>query len=327
MNMIIGPREPGKTTHLSARAWTHVCKCGETLVYLARNPTLITDQLVEKVRGDMNKFFEVPPFYMNSAAAKTGNVDVYCEGFPVMRIVALNMGRDLLKKVTVPHPSFILFDEFLRDTKAGDRYLTDEAGRFKELYSTIVREHRGLKAYFIGNIYSLYNPYALDWGVDTTKLRPGMIYANDKCAVEMVTLTDKLKKEIIRKNPFYEFDDFYSRYAIDGKAKNDGSIVVVKSHPRNYSLDFTIRTGSRLIGVYSRRGEKAPYKYWVGWANGNERKKAYAYDIKEVVENTKVVGRMDRYITYWFREAMGEHQVAFGDLACYYLIEEIYARL
>lgn len=310
-------------------AWKKCCLQGLTCVYLVRNKNAITDSLAEKIRTDISAFCEVPPFYINSTGSDTGVADIYCEGFPVFRVIALSMARDQLKRVSLLKPSFILFDEFTRDTRAGDRYLTDEAGRFKELYTTIVRKHRGLKAYFIGNIYSLYNPYFLDWGVDTAKLKAGEVYVNDMCAVEMVTLTEELRKEIVRKNPFYEFDDFYARYALDGRAKNDGAIRVVKNHPRNYRLSFLIRTGSRLIGVYRAGTKKSQrdFRYWVGWGVGNENKKAYAYDIKEVIDNTKMAGKMEKFLSFWFKEAMGEHEVAFGDLSCYYLIEEIYSRL
>lgn len=327
LNVVLGPREPGKTTRMSVKAWKAACH-GKTCVYLVRNPTLITEEMKEKLRADIGKFFEVPPFYMNQTDAKTGNVKILCEGFPVFQIVALNMARDNLKRVTVKNPSFIWMDEFTRDTRAGDRYLKEEAVRFKELYTTLVRERRGLKAYFTGNVYSLYNPYFLDWKVNINALRPGVIYTNNMCSVEMVTLTEELRKEILRKNPFYQFDDSYSRYALDGTAKNDGDIFLVKEHPRGYELRFIIRTAGKALGIYrgpARLDENfGRYEYWVGWATGRERLTAYAFELSDLVSGTKMATRIDRGKTALFRLAMGARRVAFQELACYYLMEEIY---
>lgn len=328
LNAVLGPRELGKTTRFSVKAWKAACLKGETCVYLTRNPTLFTQEAKEKLRTDISKFFEVPPFYMNETAAHAGDVEILCEGFPVFHIVALNRARDLLKRTAVAHPSFMWFDEFTRDTKAGDRYLKAEAERFKELYTTLVREHRGLKAYFTGNVYSLYNPYFLDWKVNINALKAGTIYTNDMCSVEMGVLTEELRKEIIRKNPFYQFDDFYSRYALDGTAKNDGDVFLVGKHPREYELRFIIRTEGKAVGIYrgpARLDERyGRYEYWVGWTTGRERLAAYAFDIAELVEGTRMASKFDRTRTSLFRLAMGARRVAFEDLACYYLLEEIY---
>lgn len=320
LKAIIAPREPGKTTQMLNKCWSRACKKGETAVYLVRNSNIITPTFVEnEIRQKIKKFFEVPVFEFSMTSAKAGNVDILAEGFPFMRIISLNMLTEKLKKVTVPHPSFIWMDEFVLDTKRGDRYLTSESSRFKDLYNTLVRENRGLYAYFTGNVYSRYNPYFLDWKVETDKLSTESIYTNDMCAVELVTLTEKLKKKIKAENPFYEFDDIYSKFALDGEAMNDRDVKVNRRFPRGFTLRFCVLCEGRKIGIFSNG-----YDYYVDYVRGTSTKDTLSFSIKELVNGTRIFTSEDKYTTFYFKQKMGRREVVFHDLSCYYLIEDIW---
>lgn len=323
-NFAIGPREPGKTTYLYTKAWHECCK-GRTLVYLVRNINNICDELIyNEIRLRLCKFFDgVPMFTYSKKDAMQGNVTVYGDGWPLIRIIALAKSVDSLKKVLVMNPSFMMFDEFLKDPLGGDHYLKAEASlRFKELYTTLKREKPNLKCYFLGNIYSLYNPYFLDLGVDTRKLRKGKIYSHNNYAVEMVTLKPELKKKLIEENPFYKFDDFYTKYALSGDSLNDEGILIDKVRPRDFSLRFVFRLGRNQLAVHG--GQGPGYWYYVAPFEGKSKKKALAFDVKDMVEHTVLLDSSSRNMLGFFRSCFHRREVAFHDVNCYYLVEEIY---
>ena len=119
-----------------------------------------------------------------------------------------------------------------------------------------------------------------------------------------------------------------NQYIVVKNWVNDGDIFLVKEHPRGYELRFVVRTSGKALGIYrgpARLDENfGRYEYWVGWATGRERLTAYAFDLSDLVSGTRMATRIDRGKTALFRLAMGARRVAFQELACYYLMEEIY---
>ena len=319
----LGPREPGKTTTLKNSSWRKACKKGETLIYLVRSAASITPTFVQnEFRAKLSKFFKLPPFEFSMTDAKAGAVNIYAGDFPYCLICSLNVPTDRLKKAMPANPSFMWMDEAFLDLKKGDRYLTNEARKVRELYSTAVREHPRMKLYLTGNVYSLYNPYFLEWGVEVSKLRKGEVYSHKLCWVEVVTLTDGFWTKIIVGYPFYPFVDPYSRFALDGEAINDKDIRLSPRQPRDYSLRFALYLGGRRYGVYGD-GEE----YWVGEIGEKEKATTLAFDIKDLIEGTRVATRYDRGITAFFKFKMARREVSFQSLSCYYLLEEIYPLL
>ena len=322
-NIALGPREIGKTTRFLRKGWEGACSGKGTFIYVARHLNTFSSGFIEmEIRSRLQQFYEVPPFEFSSSELNNGWAIIYAEGYPVMAVVALGMRTDKLKRVFVRNPNFMFMDEMVINTKKGERYLNEEATALEELYNTITRQKRGLKVYLCGNVYSMYNPYFLRWGVDTTKLRKGGIYVNDKCAVELPVLNPRLREIITRKNVNYKFDDFYTKYALDGEALNDRYIKINPRFPRGYKLRFVLVCEGYRIGIYSN-GDN----FYATYTDGSERKTALSFDIKELIEGSRVITLQDRMRTGFFKMKMGKNEVVFKDLACYYLLEDIWRLL
>lgn len=330
INIIIGPREPGKSTSLMSAMWKECCK-GLTGGYITRNKNKINETLVNAIRSPIQKFYSVPPLHLQGGGEGTGNANILCNGWPVIRAIALGMSTDDIKRTVIPDVSFLLFDEAILDLNKGDRYLPGEADKFKELYTTLVREKPNLKVYMLGNVYSMYNPYFLDFGIDGSKIKPGEIFCTDKVAVERITVSEKLKTKLEESNPYYYMDEKYRSFALEGEAKNDSSIELVRVRPRNATTKFVLRLLGKDLAVCrlsdsllsNQDGEPV---FWVGYSK-TEKKTAIAYDVKELVTGTRLANPNDKFLTGYFRTCFEQRRVVYQDLACYYLIEEIYKSL
>lgn len=102
-------------------------------------------------------------FAFKKGNIKEGVVDVTVNDKPFCRFIALSNPKGRIKSLHYDDPYAIFFDEFIVDNRNGEKYLADEANRFKELYNTFnrfaVKHGHRLKCYFCGNPYSVYNPY------------------------------------------------------------------------------------------------------------------------------------------------------------------------
>ena len=99
----------------------------------------------------------------------------------------------------------MLFDEFIANVRLGEKYLQDEAFKFKEIYNTFQREcPSGLICYFFGNPYSVYNPY-FEWlKIDTRKVKPGAYLVGPNYVLECYQLLPEPKRKLLDKSKMKE---------------------------------------------------------------------------------------------------------------------------
>ena len=149
-------------------------------------------------------------------------------------------------------------DEFIVDVRGGEKYLTDEANKFKEIYNTFNRfcvrkYHRPIKCYFAGNPYSVYTPLFTWLNVDLSKVHPGAFIVGPNYVIECYQIKQELREFILANNPLYgDFDDSYTRYAFGGEAINDANIPVNAIQPDGYKLKWVFRICHKYLGVYHR---------------------------------------------------------------------------
>lgn len=129
---------------------------------------------------------------------KSGVVDVEVNKRPFCRFIALSNPKSRIKSLRYDDPYAIFFDEFICDNRNGEKYLPDEANKFKELYNTFLRfatrhNHR-LKCYFCGNPYSVYNPYYAWLNIDLELVKPGAFLVGPDYVVECYQLKPELKQ-------------------------------------------------------------------------------------------------------------------------------------
>lgn len=338
-NFVISEREPGKSTAVILdkiyKAWKEY---GDHCVVIKRQVNHITDSYIEDMAKVINKFTDdnVKLEY-KQGELKEGIVNVRIKGQEFIRIVALSVKMSALKSLVVPRLRYMVFDEFICNPKYEEKYLKAEADRFMEVFNTYRREASvPLKCYFLGNPYSLYNPYFMFFDVDTSKLRRGSIVTDNKrYVIECYEMKKELKEKILRENPLATMDNAYSRYAFDGLNINDANIIIRNSIPEHYPMRYAFRVQGKVIAVYSadwmhvdmKTAEFAYYARFVEPLSISKRRDIICFDFDELVENTALLSPEDRNKFSKLKTAMRNRDIAFSTIETYYLLEEVYFNL
>ena len=356
-NIVISPREPGKTTSMwMDKIYIPWKKNHKPWIYLVRQAVEIDDALIESIFStNMNKFTDdnLQPIYKASSFSD-GIVDIFLEvkhlekkevkqddGSLKMedvevsekhlffRIVSLNIKMYRIKKAILRNIAGVFMDEFIINPEFAEKYLPKEFERLQEAYSTWRREADGvLKMYFCGNPYSLFNPLFVGLKVDIAKLKRDSFYVGDTFVIHWAILTEALRQKILEENPFYKFDEEYANYAVEGCAVNDKNIKLGKQ-PRNFYLSFVLKMNGKFIGVFQNNYmESLEDRYFCKFLDEvSARRTIYCFDFTEMVERSILVSMDERMKLKRYKEAMRKRLVTFEDINVYYYMEEVYKNL
>lgn len=333
-NFVVSEREDGKTTafHVT-KARKAFEKTGRPTVVLRRLTVDITDAYIDSIAEILSKFGPDPHLKYKTGALKEGIVPVYSDGRIRYLIISISLPMNRIKSLFVKDPAYFLFDEFICNTRLGEKYAPSEGFKIKEIYNTYYREASTTpKFYALGNPYSLYNPLFEEFGIGRKDLQKGGIASRGEWAVEFHDLDPRLKERILAKNPLYKFEDAYTRYALEGQAINDSNVWIMEKRPSGYSLSFAMTIEGKTFGIW-RRGiaqldEGLPSFYVEEMPQGiGKRKDVYCFDFSDLFGGSRLVSATDRNRLAHFRMAIGSRDVAFSTLACDYLVEEIYPSL
>ena len=336
INIVISPREPGKTTSMwMDKIYLPWKKNHKPWIYLVRQAVEIDDALIESIFStNMNKFTDddLKPIYKPSTFSN-GIVDIFLEvnkeKILFVRIVSLNIKMYRIKKAILRNIAGVFMDEFIINPQFAEKYLPKEFERLQEAYSTWRREADGvLKMYFCGNPYSLFNPLFVGLKVDISKLKRDSFYVGDSFVIHWAILTPELKAKILEENPFYKFDEEYSNYAVDGQAVNDSNIKL-GTLPRNFYLSFVIKINRKYVGIFQNNYiDDMEDKFFCKFLDEvSARRTIYCFEFEEMLERSILVSIDERMKVQRFKEAMRKRLVSFEDINVYYYCEEVYKNL
>lgn len=330
-NFIISERELGKTTWVWVKkAVKEFLKNKRTTIVIRRRIADITSTYIDDIAEVINKFLEPNIEFKYRKNTKDGIVDVYIGDDRFIRVIALSNPMSRIKSLILRNLKYMVFDEFICNTRAGEKYLDDEAFRFKELFNTFQRESPDLRCFFLGNPYSMFNPYFIWINVDTRQLHPGCIVKGSQWAVECGILSDELRAAILKRNPLYQFDDGYKKYAFFGQAVNDANIQLASKCPEKFRLRHVIRIEGKYLYIYSDTSDNG-LKDWnfTMWAcvrdnySGSNRT-VFCFDFKDLVNNTILMSTVDKARFEYFRNCIRFRRIKFETIEASYLTEEIY---
>lgn len=331
-NFVISEREAGKSTAMWLdKVYIPFQKSGATSLIIRRRVVDITDTFITDIENIINKFIQTPiNLSYNKSSIKDGIVNVYVNESLMCRIVALSIPVSRLKSLILLNIQAILFDEFICALHLGERYLKGEAFKFKELYNTFQRENPKIKTYFMGNPYSLFNPYFLDFGIDTKKLKQGVILSGNNYVVQCYQICEDLKKMILGRNALYQFDDAYTKYAFDGSNIEDQAIKL-GTKPNNFQLKLILKIENKYLTLWQNNYyEDMCDKFHVQVENKNiysKNRNTYVLDFNEMIERTMLLSKEDHFKFLDFKSAVERRRVTFSTIEAYYLAMELYANI
>ena len=337
-NIVISPREPGKTSMFwLKKIYIPWLKDKKPWIYLVRMNVEITEALIDSIADTiLNKFTDdqVDLVY-TKGAFKDGIVDIYLINKDIQekqlffRIVSLNIPLRRIKLAVLKNAKSSFMDEFIINPKSGEKYIAQEFYKLQEAYTTWRRECGGrFKMYFCGNPYSLFNPLFVGLGVDISKLKRDSFYVGDFFVIHWAVLKEELRQKLLAVNPFYQFDEDYSSYALDGQAVNDRNIKLDEL-PRNFFLSFVLKMSGKFIGIFQNNYvDDLEDKYFCKFLDEvSARRTIYCFEFEEMVDHSILMSLDEKMKLKRFKEAMRKRLVSFEDINVYYYMEEVYKNL
>lgn len=339
-NFAVSGRGPGKTTNILNKMmkWH---KKGYMLIVLKRQIVDISDTTLDDLANAYNILQDddnkITLSYKKGDLGR-GIADIYIDGedIPFFRLIALSNPKYRLKGMAFDRPvAWILFDEY--KISGTEKYLKDEYSKFQELYSTLARfgiekdgEIQPPKVIFLGNNYSLTDPYMANMKIPVHKIKPGQIITGENWAFEDIKINDKLKEFLLKQNPLFQFgDDAYNKYALDGISVSDQRINVVEKQPDYFKLNYVFYIDNKYLGVYYNSHDKiiGEYRYWIGIIkdyNASKRRNVICFDFNSLVDGTTLFGPTDRCRFQLLQTAFRFREIAYKSIYEGYLFEQIY---
>lgn len=179
-NFVVGVRGGGKTFNILLDGITRFLEKGEQFIYLRRKAIDLDDACVGTPNtGDLfsdiikHGYFE--DHDIKVASSKGGGYNFYIDDQLMGYGKALATAR---RSTPLPDVTTIIFDEFLiDDKKPHDRYLNkgNEMFLFDNFYETVARG-RDLTCFFVGNAFSMVNPYFNELKIRINDIKDNKIY-------------------------------------------------------------------------------------------------------------------------------------------------------
>lgn len=331
-NFVMGAREVGK----SAMFWIKKIYARWKLshkpwIIMTRSSVEINEAFITSIFDSIiNKFTDdniTPEF--NKGSFKDGIVDVKIKDKLFFRIVSLSIPLRRIKLALLKNIDGVMMDEYIIDSRTGEKYIKEEAFKIKEAYTTWRREADGiLKCYFLANVYSLFNPLFVSWKVEVNKLKKGTFYVGDNFVIHWCEINPLLREKLLEMNPLYKFDSDYIDYALAGNSRNDKNIKL-GTLPKGFYLKYVFKIANQFLAVY-RNPEinENEDRFFVRIEESvSNRRDIYCFDLEEMIDRSILLSTDEKYKLSSFREAYRKRLVAFDNINAYYLSEEIYKNL
>lgn len=348
-NFAVGERESGKSVNSWIKVFNAFYYEHRPSIVLRRRIADITSAYIDDTATLLNKFLlpenQIQLLYLKGdvqsgiadiKVGKAGENYSYAaiKQLPTFyRVIGLSCPMNRIKSLVLQNVKYLFLDEFLANTRAGEKYLNgDEHFLISEIYTTYNREAQTpIRILAAGNPYSVYCPLFSGLGVDSSKLKPGAFVVGPNYVIDCFQVPAELKRIILRNNPMYQFDDAYKRYAFNGESINDQNIRLYKREPRAFKLVYVFKIGNDFLSVhrgnYADKEGKA--KFWIcahksDWlVKVSKRRKIIVFDYGDLIAGSVRWSSQDRLELYAIREAMNKREVIFNSVDASYMTEDL----
>lgn len=323
-NFVVGVRGGGKTFNTLKHAIRRFEKTGEQFVYLRRKGVDLDDACHRKEGGDLFSDIRHKGYFkgveLKVVADKSGGYNFYYNDKVMGYGKALSTAR---RSTSLPLVKLIIFDEFLiDDTNPHDRYLNsgNETFLFYNFYETIARG-RDIPVIFLGNAFSMVNPYFIDLGIRIEKPEDNKIYKGKNWTMVLWKDDDYIKSR--EKTQFYQATKHskFNEHAFDNTFYLD-STDFVKKRSKDSEHQFSLVYLGKTYGVWVD-WEKGEYYVTTKGAN-TSRNKTISLSLADNKPNNVSIRRY-RNMPFMkaFRMAVDSNRVYFDSLETHNKMKEV----
>lgn len=254
---------------------------------------------------------------------KSGGYNFYCDGKIMGYGLALSTSSSR-RSTSKPYVQRIIFDEFLIDDTSGSRqyYLNsgNEKFLFDNFYETIARG-RDIPVIFIGNAFSMVNPYFIELGIRIEEPEPNKIYKGKFWTVVFWKDEEFLQER--SKTQFYQAtqNTEFSQHAFGNTFYLDRDDFVRK-RSKDSEHQFSVTYLGKTYGVWVDwdKGE-----YFVSTKGANtSRDKTISLSLADNKPNNVSIRRY-RNMPFMraFRMAVDNNSVYFDSLEAFHKMNEV----
>ena len=275
-NFVIGNRGGGKT--FNAKKWciNDYKKNGKHFVWVRRYKTEFKRR--SQFFDDVSSLFPDDTFQVKGTKC-------YINGEEFGTFITLSTSTTE-KSNPYPLVNKIIFDEFIID--GGYNYLSNEAERFLDLCSTIVRDRNNVTIYLLANNVTVANPYYAFWGI-CPKKSDRFVIINEEAILEQVSNDVFIKEQ--EKNRFTRLiknTDYY-KFNILNESIQDSEEFIREIKPKYYDDKFVLSIDDVKVQVsYTKDGlvychdkiNPSCIVYNTSFANAIEGEKVLTMDLK-----------------------------------------------
>ena len=348
-NFAVGERESGKSVNSWIKLYNAFYYRHRPSIVLRRRIADITSAYIDDTATLLNKFLlpdqQIQLLYLKGdvqsgiADIKVGRAGVKynfneIKQLPTFyRVIGMSCPMNRIKSLVLRDVQYMFFDEFLANTRAGEKYLNgDEHFLISEIYTTYNREASSpIRILAAGNPYSVYCPLFSGLNVDSSKLKPGAFVIGNDFVIDCFQVPDELKKIILRNNPMYQFDDAYKRYAFNGESINDQNIRIHKCEPRAFKLVWVFKIGNDFLSVHrgKYKDEQGIARFWIcnhksNWLSKvSKRRKIIVFDFADLINGAIKWSNEDRSELISLKDAMNKRQIIYNSVDASYMTEDI----
>lgn len=232
-NFVVGVRGGGKSVNTLVWRIAKFIKDGSQFIYLRRRQADLDDACrgtkdTDDLFADIAKVNDFPQFgikiddhELDIKSSKKGGYTFYVDGKVAGYGMALSTSKRSSSK---PKVNYIIYDEFLIDptVSAHVKYLNhgDEMFVFDHFYETVARG-RDIPVMFIGNAFSMANPFFIEFDIRINKPKQNHIYSNQYYTVYFLRneefLADREKSVVFqaRKGSKFHQNAFDNSFYLD----------------------------------------------------------------------------------------------------------------
>lgn len=323
-NFVVGVRGGGKTFNTLKHAIRRFEKTGEQFVYLRRKAVDLDDACHRKEGGDLFSDIRHKGYFkgveLKVVADKSGGYNFYYNDKIMGYGKALSTAR---RSTSLPLVKLIIFDEFLiDDTNPHDRYLNsgNETFLFYNFYETIARG-RDIPVIFLGNAFSMVNPYFIDLGIRIEKPEDNKIYKGKNWTMVLWKDDDYIKSR--ENTQFYQATKHsqFNKHAFDNTFYLDNTDFV-KKRSKDSEHHFSLVYLGKTYGVWVD-WEKGEYYVTTKGAN-TSRNKTISLSLADNKPNNVSIRRY-RNMPFMkaFRMAVDSNRVYFDSLETHNKMKEV----
>ncbi len=349
-NFIITTRGMGKSTALWGKVYNEY-KNGLCSVVQKNRPVEITKEYISDIEDTLNLFRKpseycklrpTPGSKMNSGPVDVQILEKGKDWTRFIRVVPISIEVKRFKSMCIANIGNIYVDEFLPDIDHGEKWLPGYSWRADTLYTTLARfkyqvQKKTLKRYWFGNPYSRFIPPIFErYNVDTFSLQAGQFIVGKDYLIDMETPCNELQQLLEKENPLLlnSINEEWAKF-MKGEFYTDDRYIIEKEHPRNYQLRWVFKFASHQILIFASNGDvvdsvlDCDLDFWCklddSWKG--DRKSVFCFDFTNLTDGTQLMMNSDKLPLYVLKTAMGRRKVAFGDVNCASMMEEIYKLL